>query len=565
MIGSGKRRMNSNHQPLFIVIKGRTVRAVYRAPECPDHAGNPLLEALPPVLTDDQAAIRLAYYPDYTDAQRRAPAHIRSLLIQNGMKFFAPLDIHLDLQRRFSNLLRIGYAGRNPMARGFWRNLSDKLDSFDQYLDQYESQPDRLPSTAAGFSILGPSGVGKSFSVERVLSLTPQVVYHSEYCGRSFTHTQLTWLKLDCPFDGNLRGLCIQFFNAIDNILSTSYTAAYVRDRRIQDELLSDMRTVAATHFLGVLVIDEIQRLSLAKSGGAEKMLNFFVQLINELGVPVVLIGNYKALALLGGDFSQMRRGTGQGDLIWDLMEKDEQWRLFVESLWRFQYTRKKCSLTSKVKSPSTVGIANEHNTSAQIQTLSDVLYEETQGITDFAVKAYLFAQERAIDSGGEKLTANVIRSAVRDKIRIPREVLFALKNKDARVLANYEDLYSLEFKSYLHGQPESIQLTGKINSAPEIEVLLKAALAQLTHQPTDIGAITPAVLTDGDDIAPASSKKGNKGNRGTSQRGRSKPTHTSIKGVLPHLVDSLGKEEGSTAYERLRQAGFIRDSSEYL
>src|SRR5215213_5477773 len=108
VIRSGISSVDNGHQLIFIVIKGRAVRAVYRAPECPDHSDNPLLEALPPILTDDQAAIRLAYYPNYSEADRRAPSHIRSLLIQNGMKFFAPLDIHLDLQRRFSNLLRIG-------------------------------------------------------------------------------------------------------------------------------------------------------------------------------------------------------------------------------------------------------------------------------------------------------------------------------------------------------------------------------------------------------------------------------------------------------------------------
>src|SRR5262249_41771200 len=148
----------------------------------------------------------------------------------------------------------------------------------------------------------------------------------------------------------------------------------YAHVRRTTDELLSDMALVAANHLLGVLVIDEIQRLSSARSGGADRMLNFFVQLVNMIGVPVVLIGNYKALSVLSGDFSQMRRGTGQGDLIWDRMARDEQWQFFVESLWRLQYTQQVCRLE---EDPSLV----------------DVLYDETQGITDLAVKAYLFAQ----------------------------------------------------------------------------------------------------------------------------------------------------------------------------
>ena len=55
------------------------------------------------------------------------------------------------------------------------------------------------------------------------------------------------------------------------------------------------MCRVGWIHCLGLLVIDEIQHLNQAKSGGAEKMLNFFLQLMNTLGLPVVLIGTYGA------------------------------------------------------------------------------------------------------------------------------------------------------------------------------------------------------------------------------------------------------------------------------
>jgi hypothetical protein len=537
-------RNEGNQPPPLTIIKGRIVQAIYRNPECPDHQGNPLIEALPTILTDDQAMIRLSYYPQYNEGQRKSADHVRYLLIQNGLKFFAPLDIHIDLQRRFSNLLRVGYVGRNPVRIRFWHDLKAKLDSFDQYKAQYEHQPDRLPSTAAGFNIIGPSGVGKSFSVERVLSLTPQIIHHNYYQDRLFTHSQLVWLKLDCPFDGNLKGLCFQFFKAIDSILGTNYYQDYAKGRPIQDELLSNMVTVAANHFLGVLVIDEIQRLSLAKSGGADRMLNFFVQLINNIGVPVVLIGNYKALSVLSGDFSQMRRGTGQGDLIWDLMHKDEQWELFIESLWRFQYTKKRCSLIDKI-----------NKSSKDSPTLSDILYEETQGITDFAVKVYMFAQERAIDSGKEAITASIIRSAAKDKLRIPSSVLHALKTKDTRVLEKYEDLYYKAFKSYLYQQPEAVQVTGKINSAPEIKVVLEA-LSEAAEQ-TDLADLTVHTKPN----AP----KGYLPEVPTKAQKKNKSRSISIKGELPKIVAEIKSENEMAAYEALKQHRHIRSADEFL
>jgi len=136
------------------------------------------------------------------------------------------------------------------------------------------------------------------------------------------------------------------------------------------------MATVAANHYIGVLVIDEIQRLSLAKSGGADLLLNFFVQLVNDMGVPVVLVGTYGALAVLSGQFSVLRRGTGQGDLIWDRMQKDGQWELFVKSLFRAQYTRKAFSADDIADPPPTDPIRKQPT---QPQRLSDVLYERVR------------------------------------------------------------------------------------------------------------------------------------------------------------------------------------------
>jgi hypothetical protein len=205
--------------------------------------------------------------------------------------------------------------------------------------------------------------------------------------------------------------------------------------------------------------VDEIQRLSLAKSGGADKMLNFFVQLVSTIGVPVVLVGTYKGMSVLSGEFSQIRRGTGQGDMIWDRMENDAQWRHFIESLWRYQYVRKDSSPDDRGKD----GL-----------TLSDVLYDETQGIIDFAVKLFTFAQERAIETGRERINAGVIRKAAKDKLKIPRRVLHALRTKDMRILEQFEDVYPSAMKDYLSGQDVEPLLSGKLESSLEINALME-------------------------------------------------------------------------------------------
>jgi AAA domain-containing protein len=533
-------KRGEQQKPLTVVHRGRIVDAIYRKPEIPAFEGNPLIGALPPALTPEQALTGLAFYPEYRESHRKAADHIRKFYIQNGMRFFAPLDIHVDLEQRFSCLIRMGYLSRNPLENSFWAKAASHVDSLGPNVSQYGSWDGDSSWTASGFSIVGVSGIGKSRSVLRILNLYPQVIRHSRYQDRNFTYSQLVWLKIECPFDGNPRGLCITFFKVVDSILGTTYHKDYVRYRRLQDELLSDMATVVSNHCLGVLVIDEVQRFSLARSGGADMMLNFFVNLINTIGVPVVLIGTYKAMAILSNEFSQMRRGTGQGDLVWDRMSNDEQWGLLLESLWRFQYTKRKIPLTSE---------------------LNNTLYEETQGITDFAVKVYMFAQERAVDSGRETITPGTIRSVAKDKLGLPREVLNALKLGDKRILEKFEDIYPAVLKNYLAQLPEDSQVIGQIQFVPDF----KAVIPQFLKPSSDKQAI-PSQLEgstrrteDGqlsDEHLPTSQTKT------YPKRGRK---NSFPKGELPQIIAAVDPKDRLAAYEALKQAGYIFHASEFL
>jgi len=360
-------------------------------------------------------------------------------MIQDSTQFFQVLPVHFDLQQRISRMIRSGYRNRNPMERGHWQRMDKQIRSLPLSTAILKNSARPQPS---GFSIIGLPGVGKSSSIEGLLSLYPQVIFHSKYSRREFTCSQITWLKLETPFDGSVKGICLQFFEAIDDILGTNY---YVNAKgKNTDELLFQMARIAAIHGLGTLVIDEIQRLSNVQSGGAGRMLSFFVQLSNTIGVPVVMVGTPRARAVLSGQFHQIRRGMGQGDLFWDRMpkgtwiDKDDEsgipgvWQLFVEALWAYQYTRTQTPVTAE---------------------LADTLYDQTQGIVDIAAKLYMLAQSRVIATsadGREPLTADVIRSVAIDCLREAQPVLTALRMGDTRVLSLYEDMKPLDLNDLM-------------------------------------------------------------------------------------------------------------------
>ena len=533
------------YQRLILPTKGIARNAIYREQQISNYIGNPLIEALPPILSTKEAMKRLAHYPDYDESMRKWADEDRFHQLEDVVRFFTPLNIHIDLERRISRVIRTGLIERNPTKTIFWQENSKRADKINKdSISQYGDDDDFHSTSAFGFNMIGISGIGKSLAVERILRLYPQVIHHSKYQEQNFTYSQIVWLKLDCPFDGSLKGLCINFFQAVDSILGTSYHKNYGSKTRTTDEMLPYMALVAANHGIGILVIDEIQRLSLAKSGGSEKMLNFFVQMVNTVGVPVVLVGTYKSLAVFDGNFSQMRRGTGQGDLVWDRMKLDKEWNLFVKALWHFQYTRRVCSLEDNPE-------------------LIEVLYEETQGITDLAVKAYMLAQERAIETKKELVDASIIRSVCRDKFRILRPALEALKAKTKNALARFEDAYPQFLEQYIKEDSESSntdstlespQIEGEIASAPEIRTLLKK------NSNESISSSKDSELIDEKQSSLINLEIWLK------KSGKSEiQTPKAKKAVLPEILASLDNVSNKSIHLALNKAGFIRSGSEFI
>lgn len=515
------------------VFRGQTTTARYRKTGLDAYDGNPLIEALPPIVTANEALRLLTHYPPYREPDRELPAHLRIHAIDAALRFFQPLPQHSELEQRFARMLRGGYVARNPAEPGFWHDYRERLATV-------RGNPSRriIPrSTADGFALIGMSGMGKSTGLHAVTQLYPQIIQHRVYNDRPMTITQVVWLKLDCPFDGSVKALCINFFQALDGLLGTDYRATYVRHSHTTDEMLPDMAMVGAVHHLGVLMVDEIQHLNAAKSGGSEKMLNFFCTLINMIGLPVILVGTHKAIPVLSGQFRQIRRSSGQGDLRWDRLENNGVWNLFAESLWHYQYTR----------IPTPWGAE-----------LGEALYDTSLGILDLAVKVYLLAQIRAITTGSERVTPALLHSVARDSFQLAQPFLRALRMGDMTALQKYDDVSPLDFD----------RIARKLRGTENMVIPVSTTGARSTAAPpaapqTDetAAATAAADAEDGTPTAP----------RAAQARSPRPPTaeFTRPANEAPAPEDKLGdlvskaRAAGKPAYEALKDAGIIRRAGE--
>lgn len=430
---------------IFIPNGGEAVEAEYIEQMIEEYKGNPFIEALPPIYSKDEVVDKLIVYPIYNSKERMLDSHLRVHMVQRLFQCFQPLQVHLDLESRISRVIRQGYLARNPFRPEYAASLQDGYRMI-QNLNLDLCSNKRFRTTAAGFTIIGVSGMGKTTAVNRILATMPQIIVHSEYRGVKFSMCQLVWLKLDCPYDGSIKGLCMEFFSKVDSLLGTNYYKKHVSGRHTVDSMLSIMSQVARHTGLGMLVIDEIQHLKQAKSGGSEKMLNFFVTLVNTIGVPVVLIGTTKAMSVLQSEFRQARRGSGQGDMVWERLKKDSNWDLLMGALWDYQWTKKEVPFTPEI---------------------SDVMYEESQGIIDIAVKLYAMAQIRAIYSGIEEVNAGLIKQVVQENLKLVQPMLEALKSGDMRRISQFEDISTVDFEEFISSERP------KYSSGDKIQELL--------------------------------------------------------------------------------------------
>ena len=319
--------------------------AVYHDVFLEDFTGNPLVECLPPEVSPEDYPGCLLVTPPYSEESRNASPQARLQYLQRIAQVHIPTKEDSMIMLSLRRCLSWGYAGRNPMgfavvARALGEKGVGMTPGLERYLKSFNAP-------IYGFPVLGVSGVGKTTSIDNVLSLYSQVIHHTEYRGIPFNALQLVWLKVECPGDGTPKGLCTAILHGIDHALGSDYTQQIVRNRMSKDVLLIKVSQLVQSLHLGILLIDDIQNICSAKDQVSEELLSFMVSMANNLKIPVVMIGTPKILKLLQKEFQQAKRATGEGEVRMNLMkENSTEWNRFLSAIWHYQYTARTVRLT---------------------------------------------------------------------------------------------------------------------------------------------------------------------------------------------------------------------------
>jgi hypothetical protein len=424
---------------------GEVVEARYIRQSEITYQNNPLIEALPPMYTEEQIYQLIERGISFSEDERQKDDNYRFGAISRLKDSRFCMDGYIDIARKIDMMMKGGYSNKrfpDPATLcSAYRKADESNGCNKNGIDKFSRfEVNSTKPSMAGFTLFGISGGGKSLAVNSILSFYPQLIIHNMYKGEPVVIKQIPYLKIDCTYDGSIKGLYRKFFDKIDEIVGTNYTKKTAR-LTVYD-LAIEMRKVVARHAIGCIIIDEIQHLANARNG-SQLVMNALVTMANELNLPILFIGTYKAAQdLLMSALLIARRASGIGEIEWERMKNDEDFEIFLKHIWKYQWVRKPSKLT---------------------KTIVDKFYNCTMGITDRVVKLFMLCQMEAIYTGLEHIDERVI-GGVAKCMPLTDRIIRALRDDDYKTLSEYDDVLCPNIDQTIEHKREMIENREAIN-----------------------------------------------------------------------------------------------------
>lgn len=379
---------------------------------------NPFVEALPKPFSPPEIVRKMRATISVDDEIRSAPYEIRRAYLAKIQEIYEPLDRDIRLVTRLQGELAQSYVARARADPNYFRKLlmagggdapRINLDSDGGYL-------------APTVHMWGASGAGKTTSINKVLACFPQAIRHTRYARYDFKTTQLVWLKVDCPADGSPKTLCHNFLVSVDSVLGTNCARAY-GTRGTAGDLLEKVAQRSKLQGVGLVVIDDLENMSIAKSGGSGLLASTLYALGNKLGAIVIFVGTPDAANIVGSNLRQLRRGSQLGFTEWDPLEGADFDRV-LKALFRFQVTNPPTKWT---------------------KDLSAVFFHETQGLPAVMRDLFKWTQERALELGRsgapELITPELVASAAYDNAKRLRVAIEHMRARRSSQPTSFPDV----------------------------------------------------------------------------------------------------------------------------
>jgi hypothetical protein len=424
--------------------------AAYQCYGVPEMDSNPLIAALkPPTDIIEEQLERLKLKPAFSGSERDLPSSVRTFLLNRLQhNFFFPSTQHVQIYKDIEAQVVGGYWSRNPMSATGQR-LVHNAGTPGPHIER--TNPDNPGSAATIAFLTGLSGSGKTSLVQRVgAALGKPVIAHSTFHGKSFTDSQIVVLMRNCSDQPNYttKAIAKLLADRVDELLGVTLYGHFFRDKSMtRTHYVAELRRILSNNWVGVVIIDVFEHLSLAGTLGRDELIAMLVNLRDELGVPILLVGTYKAAEVLNAASASVTRRFVDGgfhDLKRPESSSDNDFRSFCDVAWQYQWVKNPGKITDEIK---------------------DTLYDLSQGVTAVFLMLFKLSQIAAIRCGTECVDANTLRETYANRLFPLHKILDALRSNDKDLLDKYDDLYLRAFNEI-----EQAELTNRLSTMLEVK-----------------------------------------------------------------------------------------------
>lgn len=406
------------------------------------YSGNPLIEALPEQLTLKQLHNALYNMPLLPADYVEYPPADRLSLLDKLLEIYLPMNYMPEIYLSVFRGIRSAYNGRSRVEKVKQLNrMGRAIETHDPY-----SVPD-IGVQAQSFSILGDTGMGKTTTINKILSLIPQVIIHTEYKGKPFNETQVTYIRIECPGQDSPKGVCIQILQAMDEVLGTNLREEETRKNSNVDMLIVRISAVCVRFNVGTIVIDEIQNIIphyRKVIGNIPQVVKFLVELSNKTGVCLLCIGLPQVGPFFDSEPHLLTRTRGPRI---QHLKNDDTFYSLLNAMWSILPVLNPQPLTDEIR---------------------NMIYQYSLGTIRLMQTLLTKCAEKVIEEETEKITADTVRlTAVATAMptkQLPytgtaeTTLLFSKQNSQSDYTKKFDKIMSNEMREVTRGRPTAVR-----------------------------------------------------------------------------------------------------------
>ncbi len=377
----------------------------------PEHAENPLISCLGQYWTMDDIAREVSVPVGFEESERSRSREYRMHAISRLDHLVVSLPAHLSVVDSVHRIIRQHYSHQSIADNGL-ESMRDRYTMSNE--GQLRAVYQHEKSHASCCAFFGLSGSGKSTAVESALRLLPKVIRHKET-----GVMQVVRIKIDCPRNAGLKDTLKLIILTFDELLGTNYTGELSARATVAD-YANKVHRISKRHFVGVIVLDEIQNALHAAAKSQDPLFDFFVNFTNIVRTPVIVCGTPRAERLFRKTLRLARRVSSQGVTVWRGIQNPSDWDRFCNKLSMYQWLQKAQPLTESERK---------------------CLWELTQGLPGVAVPLFQLAQYAAIETGKEQLSNEVFKMVFKEKMSALQPILAAIRSGKKAAMMKFDDV----------------------------------------------------------------------------------------------------------------------------